>query len=311
VSVRVWLRGHEDGNNGHLSRDQSIEEIYGFLAPTNTDAPIEGYLASERPFIRPFERIQKNTAWDVVAGSADDAEIIDWPNVPTAPAWSITEGDGGSTIDTFPGQGESGALAITVPLTTYTLDGLTLDLRRALLADVPAATYALTGETPTTRRALRAETPATDYGLTLPVPVVSGAAQIEVPATSYALSDFAPTLDLFAAPVVQGPIQGGWGHQDLESADRVARKADEDRKRDREERKAAVLRAFDALDPKPVAVPTKATVERIAVRALDDLGIDRAAAELRRLEAMVRDLWKQRLAEIEEDEAIALLLLAA
>jgi hypothetical protein len=115
-------------------------------------------------------------------------------------------------------------------------------------------------------------------------------------------------------PPVEGPISGGWGFQDIRVTERATRKAEEDRKRSREERKAAVLRAFEALDPKPVPVPTAATVERIAVKALDDLGIDRAAAELRRIEAMVRDLWQQRLAEIareQEDEAIALLLLAA
>jgi hypothetical protein len=35
VSLKVRLYSHEDGSNGHLSRDQSVEQVYGFLAPTN------------------------------------------------------------------------------------------------------------------------------------------------------------------------------------------------------------------------------------------------------------------------------------
>jgi hypothetical protein len=145
-----------------------------------------------------------------------------------------------------------------------------------------------------------------------PTVQVGGSVSVETGLGLVVFTGLAPQVS--AANEATGPVQGGWGFQDLDQADRVARKTDEDRKRTREERKAAVLRAFDALDPKPVPVPTAATVERIAVRALDDLGIDRAAAELRRIEAMVRDLWQQRLAEIareQEDEAIALLLLAA
>lgn len=69
MSIRVWLRSHEEGNNGYLSRDQAVEQIFGFLAASDAlGPPIEGRLFRERLFV-PQETVDPNATAATATGT--------------------------------------------------------------------------------------------------------------------------------------------------------------------------------------------------------------------------------------------------
>lgn len=119
------------------------------------------------------------------------------------------------------------------------------------------------------------------------------------------------------------PFRGAWGVQDTRAADRRQKNDDTARRRDADERRRAVERAFKALSPDVATetVPEAVTV-KVARIAAPDLGLPVAdlagvADAIARLEATIAAVWADMRAEAirlereQEDEAAILLLLMA
>lgn len=110
--------------------------------------------------------------------------------------------------------------------------------------------------------------------------------------------------------------QGGWGHRRGNEWD--VRSDDEREREDRDARRRAVERAFDALNPeiKPGTVPQKVQQQIVAEakRIAPSVDLRPAEATLKELRSRIDAVWRERQAEAarmrDDEEALIALLMA-
>lgn len=244
------------------------------------------------------------------------------------------------------GDGALGALGqgitVAVPAATITLAGQAPAVAVGSGIAAPAANIAIEGHAPGLQTGVDVSIPLTGVTVQPQAPAIQTGAAVNVPATGVTITGLAPAIvrgvvvaspaanvnivalapTITAAVAEQAPevgLPGGVGPVDTDAADRGRKRADDERKADRQRRKEAVERAFRALDPEQAIEIVEAeelppeTREAVAEIAILDLG--GVAASLREMQALVDEIWRLRqqeiIEQIYEDEAIALLLLAA